>query len=82
MPQFLSTEAQLLLRSLFKRNPKNRLGAGPDGPEKLKRCAFFKDIDFGFSNNLQKIATSNNFSFAQNSDILTKIPIIEQNLDF
>lgn len=46
MPQFLSNEAQMLLRSLFKRNPKNRLGAGPDGAEKLKRCAFFKGIDW------------------------------------
>ena len=26
MPQFLSQEAQLLLRALFKRNPQNRLG--------------------------------------------------------
>lgn len=26
MPQFLSPEAQSLLRSLFKRNPSNRLG--------------------------------------------------------
>ena len=42
MPQFLSQEAQLFLRSLFKRNPKNRLGAGPDGPENLKRSSFFK----------------------------------------
>lgn len=28
MPQFLSDEAQSLLRVLFKRNPANRLGAG------------------------------------------------------
>jgi p90 ribosomal S6 kinase len=28
MPQFLSPEAQSLLRALFKRNPVNRLGAG------------------------------------------------------
>lgn len=28
MPQFLSQEAQSLLRVLFKRNPANRLGAG------------------------------------------------------
>jgi len=26
MPQFLSADAQLLLRALFKRNPQNRLG--------------------------------------------------------
>lgn len=30
MPQFLSQEAQSLLRVLFKRNPANRLGAGED----------------------------------------------------
>lgn len=29
MPQFLSTEAQSLLRALFKRNPANRLGKQP-----------------------------------------------------
>ncbi|KAM6952880.1 LOW QUALITY PROTEIN: ribosomal protein S6 kinase alpha-6 [Lycodopsis pacificus] len=40
MPQFLSLEAQSLLRMLFKRNPANRLGAGPDGVEE-KRHAFF-----------------------------------------
>ena len=28
MPQFLSPEAQSLLRVLFKRNPANRLGSG------------------------------------------------------
>lgn len=28
MPQFLSIEAQSLLRALFKRNPSNRLGMG------------------------------------------------------
>ena len=28
MPQFLSPDAQSLLRALFKRNPTNRLGAG------------------------------------------------------
>ena len=46
MPQFLSKEAQGLLRELFKRNPKNRLGSGPDGAERLKRCDFFKNIDW------------------------------------
>ena len=33
MPQFLSPEAQSLLRALFKRNAVNRLGAGPAGVE-------------------------------------------------
>ena len=36
MPNFLKPDSQLLLRDLFKRNPKNRLGSGPDGPERLK----------------------------------------------
>ncbi|XP_004600822.1 ribosomal protein S6 kinase alpha-2 isoform X3 [Sorex araneus] len=46
MPQFLSVEAQGLLRALFKRNPCNRLGAGLDGVEELKRHPFFVTIDW------------------------------------
>ncbi|XP_056625158.1 ribosomal protein S6 kinase alpha-6 isoform X3 [Triplophysa dalaica] len=46
MPQFLSLEAQSLLRMLFKRNPTNRLGAGPDRVEEIKRHAFFSTIDW------------------------------------
>ncbi|XP_072907203.1 ribosomal protein S6 kinase alpha-2 isoform X2 [Hemitrygon akajei] len=46
MPQFLSPEAQSLLRALFKRNPCNRLGAGPDGVEEIKRHCFFATIDW------------------------------------
>ncbi|XP_023962660.1 ribosomal protein S6 kinase alpha-3 isoform X4 [Chrysemys picta bellii] len=46
MPQFLSPEAQSLLRMLFKRNPANRLGAGPDGVEEIKRHFFFSTIDW------------------------------------
>nr|XP_006134573.1 ribosomal protein S6 kinase alpha-2 isoform X2 [Pelodiscus sinensis] len=46
MPQFLSTEAQSLLRALFKRNPSNRLGAGLDGVEEIKRHLFFVTIDW------------------------------------
>uniref|UniRef100_H2T7G9 non-specific serine/threonine protein kinase n=1 Tax=Takifugu rubripes TaxID=31033 RepID=H2T7G9_TAKRU len=46
MPQFLSLEAQSLLRMLFKRNPANRLGAGPDGVEEIKRHSFFSTIDW------------------------------------
>ena len=46
MPQFLSADAQSLLRALFKRNPKNRLGSGPDGSEKLKRHVFYKVLTF------------------------------------
>uniref|UniRef100_A0A671PF55 non-specific serine/threonine protein kinase n=1 Tax=Sinocyclocheilus anshuiensis TaxID=1608454 RepID=A0A671PF55_9TELE len=46
MPQFLSPEVQSLLRALFKRNPSNRLGAGPDGVEEIKRHKFFATIDW------------------------------------
>uniref|UniRef100_A0A4W4H356 non-specific serine/threonine protein kinase n=1 Tax=Electrophorus electricus TaxID=8005 RepID=A0A4W4H356_ELEEL len=46
MPQFLSPGAQSLLRNLFKRNPGNRLGAGPDGVEEIKRHPFFSTIDW------------------------------------
>ncbi|XP_066505963.1 ribosomal protein S6 kinase alpha-1 [Hoplias malabaricus] len=46
MPQFLSLEAQSLLRNLFKRNPGNRLGAGTDGVEEIKRHSFFSTIDW------------------------------------
>uniref|UniRef100_A0AAQ5ZM92 Ribosomal protein S6 kinase n=1 Tax=Amphiprion ocellaris TaxID=80972 RepID=A0AAQ5ZM92_AMPOC len=46
MPQFLSAEAQSLLRALFKRNPTNRLGSGADGAEEIKRHGFFSTIDW------------------------------------
>ncbi|KAM4047306.1 ribosomal protein S6 kinase alpha-1 isoform 4-T4 [Anomaloglossus baeobatrachus] len=46
MPQFLSNEAQGLLRALFKRNPTNRLGSGTDGAEEIKRHPFFSTIDW------------------------------------
>ncbi|XP_070297780.1 ribosomal protein S6 kinase alpha-6-like [Salvelinus sp. IW2-2015] len=40
MPQFLSLEAQSLLRMLFKRHPANRLGAWGRRGEEIKRHAF------------------------------------------
>ncbi|XP_046353959.1 ribosomal protein S6 kinase alpha-1-like [Haliotis cracherodii] len=46
MPQFLSPEAQSLLRALFKRNPVNRLGSLPNGIEDIKKHAFFSTIDW------------------------------------
>jgi len=46
MPQFLSPEAQSLLRMLFKRNPANRLGSGSDKVEEIKRHPFFSGIDW------------------------------------
>lgn len=46
MPENLSPEAQSLLRALFKRNPQNRLGAGPSGIEDIKKHEFFATIDW------------------------------------
>ena len=46
MPQFLSAEAQALLRALFKRNPANRLGSGADGINDIKKHPFFASIDW------------------------------------
>jgi len=46
MPTFLSPEAQSLLRALFKRNPTNRLGSGPNGIEDIKAHTFFSSIDW------------------------------------
>jgi len=46
MPTFLSPEAQGLLRALFKRNPTNRLGSGPNGIEDIKAHTFFSSIDW------------------------------------
>ena len=59
MPQFLSKNSKALLRALFKRNPKTRLGAGkaklkiesfifkgPEGSENIKRHVFYKGIDW------------------------------------
>merc|ERR1719282_1203261 len=46
MPQFLSPEAQSLLRALFKRNPANRLGGGSNGINDIKNHPFFATIDW------------------------------------
>jgi p90 ribosomal S6 kinase len=46
MPEFLSADAQLLLRALFKRNPANRLGAGPTGVQEVKNHPYFASIDW------------------------------------
>ncbi|KAG8197930.1 hypothetical protein JTE90_020308 [Oedothorax gibbosus] len=42
MPQYLSEQAQGLLRCLFKRNPDNRLASGPE----MRSHCFFYPIDF------------------------------------
>jgi p90 ribosomal S6 kinase len=46
MPTYPSLEAQSLLRMLFKRNPANRLGAGPDGFSNIQKHPFFESIDW------------------------------------
>ncbi|CAF1384525.1 unnamed protein product [Rotaria sordida] len=46
MPTYPSSEAQSLLRILFKRNPANRLGAGPDGFRNIQKHPFFTSIDW------------------------------------
>nr|XP_046919811.1 ribosomal protein S6 kinase 2 beta-like [Dermatophagoides farinae] len=46
MPQYLSGEAQSLLRALFKRNPVNRLGYGPSETGAIQSHQFFATIDF------------------------------------
>lgn len=46
MPNFLSREAQSLLRALFKRVPENRLGFGPAGHKNVRAHAFFASIDW------------------------------------
>ncbi|XP_055612332.1 ribosomal protein S6 kinase 2 beta isoform X1 [Uranotaenia lowii] len=46
MPENLSPEAQSLLRALFKRNPQNRLGVGPNGIDDIKRHEFFSNVDW------------------------------------
>lgn len=46
MPQYLSPEAQSLLRCLFKRNPANRLGSGPTEGQEVKGHPFFATINF------------------------------------
>ncbi|TRY76555.1 hypothetical protein TCAL_06324 [Tigriopus californicus] len=46
MPEYLSPEAQSLLRALFKRNPINRLGTGENGVQNLKKHSFFATINW------------------------------------
>lgn len=46
IPQSMSLEARDLILNLLNRNPKKRLGAGPEDANELKRHAFFKDINW------------------------------------
>jgi len=46
IPQSMSMDARDLILNLLNRNPKKRLGAGPEDANELKRHAFFKGIDW------------------------------------
>ena len=46
IPQSMSLEARDLILNLLNRNPKKRLGAGPEDANEIKRHVFFKDIDW------------------------------------
>eukprot|EP00456_Euglypha_rotunda_P056226 TRINITY_DN4612_c0_g1_i13.p1 TRINITY_DN4612_c0_g1~~TRINITY_DN4612_c0_g1_i13.p1 ORF type:complete len:352 (-),score=53.39 TRINITY_DN4612_c0_g1_i13:106-1161(-) len=45
-PNYLSPEACSLLSQLLERNPKKRLGGGPDDANEVKKHPFFKSIDW------------------------------------
>jgi serine/threonine protein kinase len=46
IPQSMSFEARDLILNLLNRNPKKRLGAGPDDALELMKHDFFKDVDW------------------------------------
>lgn len=46
MPRSLSSEAQHLLRALFKRNPTNRLGSSTEDVKQIKTHPFFDTINW------------------------------------
>lgn len=46
IPQSMSLEARDFILNLLNRNPKKRLGAGPDDANELKRHVFFKGINW------------------------------------
>lgn len=45
-PRYLSEYAQVLLRGLLTKDPKRRLGSGPDDANEIKSQLFFKDIEW------------------------------------
>jgi len=51
LPNFLSDEARSLLIALLNRNPHKRLGAGPNGPNEIRKHAFFKGLDWEAAEN-------------------------------
>ena len=46
MPRSLSDEAKDLIQRLLKRNPMDRIGAGPDGASEIKAHPFFDPISW------------------------------------
>nr|XP_049705824.1 ribosomal protein S6 kinase-like 1 [Helicoverpa armigera] len=48
LPDGLSMEAQSLLTQLLTYEPSERLGAGKDGIEEIKRHPYFKHIDWQY----------------------------------
>ena len=46
IPSFLSPNAKDLMEKLLKRNPEERLGAGPEDEDQIRAHAFFSDLDF------------------------------------
>lgn len=46
LPGYLSTSAQSLLKGLLTRDPKKRLGGGPDGSKAVLEHAFFRPINW------------------------------------
>ena len=46
IPDYVTKEANDLIRKLLVINPKKRLGSGPGGADKIKNHSYFKDIDW------------------------------------
>lgn len=46
IPDYVTKEANDLIRKLLVINPKKRLGSGPWGADKIKNHSYFKDIDW------------------------------------
>lgn len=68
MPQFISPEAQLLLRSLFKRNPANRLG---------KSLSPFFNIVSALNANATNMLININIKYAVLIDLLIRSRVVD-----
>mmetsp|Transcript_19389 Transcript_19389/g.40597 ORF Transcript_19389/g.40597 Transcript_19389/m.40597 type:complete len:847 (+) Transcript_19389:688-3228(+) len=45
-PRYLTPRAQLILRGLLTKDPRRRLGSGPNDAEDIKQQEFFEDLDW------------------------------------